>query len=219
MDYLLGDDYQELEKQAIYFASPDELNDPMEGFRDVMWRGDKIVWTNLFKDYTYCVYTSHLLLTITRSSAELDLDRIPIPDRRDQQLIPQIHNWFDDIWHKFLKLPKIAEIIEALSNTKRKIRYRELECYLRAIEVAIAALILESDIAHSPIIETEEQGLSEGSHAHLEMLEQMLAMITQLDRIETEQESNTAFLKVESYFNNHKIKRQLNSPRSLGKLD
>ena len=92
MEYLLGDKYQELEKQAIYFASPDELNDPMEGFRDVVWRGDKIVWTNLFKDYTYCVYTSHLLLTITRSSAELDLDRIPIPDRRDQQLIPQIHN-------------------------------------------------------------------------------------------------------------------------------
>lgn len=31
--------YGELEKQEIYFASPSELNDPMEGFRDLFWRG------------------------------------------------------------------------------------------------------------------------------------------------------------------------------------
>ena len=215
----LLDEYHELENQTIYFASPDQLNDPMEGLRDIVWRGDEIVWTNLFKDYIYGVHACHLLLTITRSSAELDLDTIPIPDRRGQPLIPHIHNWFDDIWDKFLNLPKIEEIIEALSNRKRKIRYRELESYLRAIQVAIAALILESDIAHSPLIETEEQELSEGSHVHLEMLEHTLAMITELEKIETEQEANAVFLKVESYFNNHRISRYLNSPRSLGKLD
>ena len=50
IDALL-DKYQELESQTIYFASPDELNDPMEGFRDIVWSGDKIVWTNFFKHY------------------------------------------------------------------------------------------------------------------------------------------------------------------------
>ena len=40
--------YQELENQTIYFASPEELNDPMEGFRDIVWTGDKVVWTNFF---------------------------------------------------------------------------------------------------------------------------------------------------------------------------
>ena len=39
MKYLLGEEYQELENQAIYFASPKELNDPMEGFRDIVWIG------------------------------------------------------------------------------------------------------------------------------------------------------------------------------------
>ena len=48
MEYLLGDKYQELERKTIYFASPDQLNDPMEGFRDIVWSGDKIVWTNFF---------------------------------------------------------------------------------------------------------------------------------------------------------------------------
>ena len=53
MDKLLGEEYQELEGQTIYFAGPEELNDPMEGFQDLVWCGDKIVWTNLVKHYIH----------------------------------------------------------------------------------------------------------------------------------------------------------------------
>ena len=65
MEYLLGEEYQELEKQAIYFASPDQLNDPMEGLRDIVWRGDRIVWTNFLKHYIYCLVVCYFLYTIT----------------------------------------------------------------------------------------------------------------------------------------------------------
>ena len=61
IDRLLGED-QELEKKTIYFASPDQLNDPMEGYRDIVWRGDEIVWTNLFTHYVYCLHTSFFYL-------------------------------------------------------------------------------------------------------------------------------------------------------------
>ncbi len=53
LDRLLGDKWQEndgksgeLAKQEIYFASPSELNDPMEGFSNIVFKGDKIVWHN-----------------------------------------------------------------------------------------------------------------------------------------------------------------------------
>ena len=62
IDALL-DKYQELESQTIYFASPDQLNDPMEGFRDIVWRGDKIVWTNFFKHFVYCLHEGYFLFT------------------------------------------------------------------------------------------------------------------------------------------------------------
>lgn len=42
----LLDRFNELERQEIYFASPTELNDPMEGFKDIFWQGDDIVWKN-----------------------------------------------------------------------------------------------------------------------------------------------------------------------------
>lgn len=47
---LLGD-YAELDSQYIYLSSPDQLNDPMEGYQDVLWRGDSILWENLFRHY------------------------------------------------------------------------------------------------------------------------------------------------------------------------
>ncbi len=34
------DGYHELERSEIYFSTPSELNDPMEGFKDLIWLGE-----------------------------------------------------------------------------------------------------------------------------------------------------------------------------------
>ena len=72
IDALL-DKYHELEKQTIYFASPEELNDPMEGFRDIVWRGDKIVWINLLRHYAS--YLNHHLLMFQMLKKSVKLNR------------------------------------------------------------------------------------------------------------------------------------------------
>lgn len=43
--------FQELEKQTIYFAQPEDLNDPMEGLSDAFWDGDQVLWECLFRHY------------------------------------------------------------------------------------------------------------------------------------------------------------------------
>jgi hypothetical protein len=50
IDRLLGSS-RELERQEIYLAAPEELDDPMEGYQDVFWRGDQILWENLLRHY------------------------------------------------------------------------------------------------------------------------------------------------------------------------
>ena len=50
---LLHAPFQEFERHTVFFASPDEFNDPMEGFQDLVWNGDPIVWFNLFKNYVH----------------------------------------------------------------------------------------------------------------------------------------------------------------------
>ena len=56
IENLLGKN-KELESQEIYFAAQEQLNDPMEGFLDIFWKGDKIVWDNLLKHYLMCLET------------------------------------------------------------------------------------------------------------------------------------------------------------------
>ena len=74
----LLEDFQELEKQTIYFANSQELNDPMEGFRDIFWKGDRIVWTNLFRHYLYCLHMTRLLVGIAGDSEKIECYDIPV---------------------------------------------------------------------------------------------------------------------------------------------
>ena len=45
----------ELENQQIYFSPVEDLNDPVEGYKDLLWRGDRVVWRNLLKHYVLCL--------------------------------------------------------------------------------------------------------------------------------------------------------------------
>ena len=184
-DALLGK-FQELEKQTIYFASPEELNDPMEGLRDIVWDGDKIVWTNFFKHYIFCLNRSCLMLNITRKSQKLDVADIPILERWDQITIPIEKILFNDIWDRFCNLPFIHEIIEALANTTYKIRYREIVCHLLGIQMAaLLDEIKKSYINYGIISESQVFQPHEESYV-VDCMEYNLNLIKQAGNVEAE---------------------------------
>ena len=186
----LLDEYRELEKQTIYFASPDELNDPMEGLRDIVWRGDRIVWTNFFKHYLYCLHASYFLLHAVGDSAELNESAIPILGSWDQICLPEQQRLFDDIWHRFLCLPHMPTLIEALSNRNRRpIRYRELQSYLRVIHSVFLDEIVKSYIAHGLMSESNNASQLGEMSVHA-LLGLTVALIQQLEEIEADEEYN-----------------------------
>lgn len=41
----------ELEEQTIFFPETHYLNDPMEGYRNLVWKGDEILWTNFIRNF------------------------------------------------------------------------------------------------------------------------------------------------------------------------
>lgn len=187
IEYLLGDEYQELEKQTIYFASPEELNDPMEGLRDIVWCGDKIVWTNFLKHYIYSLVVCYFLYTITRESEDFDVDKIPIPARWDQPPNPTIERLFNDIWHQFLELPKIPEIIESLGNLDRKIGYGAIELLLFTIQSIFMVENKELYFQHANIPESEMQQLTEGLLPAQEWSNQILALLSDISESDPRQ--------------------------------
>ncbi len=206
---LLGE-YQELEKQTIYFASPEQLNDPMEGFRDIIWSGDKIVWANLFKHYVYCLHLSYFQFRLIGDSRILEVDSIPIQGCWDQLPTPQAQNLFDEIWHIFFNSPNIQEIIEALGNTKRKIRYREIEYYLRIMHPILLKEIVKSYIAHGFIPKSEMPELPEELPVSI-LTASILFTLKLAEEAKTEEELDNAFLSNEIIDNTERFKQQYNS--------
>ena len=156
MEYLLGE-YNELENQSIYFASPEELNDPLEGFRNIFWQGDQIVWCNFFKQYIYCLFRSIINLrecsyVITRDEFELF---IPVEERRDKFIKEmsqsQSTNFIDllsDFYNRTFEKNKLDSLIIELGIKNRKVRTDELLTYLRVINSELYPEIYGAFVAH-----------------------------------------------------------------------
>jgi hypothetical protein len=68
----------ELRNQEIYFAAPKQLNDHMEGFRDIFWKGDVIVWTNFLKHYIVCLDSAFSQWMICAEAQPLNWSHIPV---------------------------------------------------------------------------------------------------------------------------------------------
>lgn len=124
IEHLLGE-FKELENQEIYFASPEELNDPMEGFRDIFWDGDEIVWKNFFKHYLRCVeyvYALNIVLEENKKVSEVDIKNA-VSNLGFSQLKA---NFSKEIYGKVFHKKIVKEIITVLAKRITPIRRDEL---------------------------------------------------------------------------------------------
>ena len=177
MDYLLGEGYEELESQTIYFASSAELNDPMEGFQEIVWSGDKIVWTNLFKNFAISLH--EFMLGPRERTLDFDRDRIPI---WHSQAGPEAERWREEIWIRFSTASRIYTIIDAITNSNRKIRHRELRVYFICLFGILLKQIQKSHAAHGIIPETIERTEDSSS---TKIIEGLLSLIRRIKDYES----------------------------------
>ncbi|MFK3698029.1 DUF2971 domain-containing protein [Serratia bockelmannii] len=129
---LIGE-YNELESQTIFFASPETLNDPMEGFRDIFWQGDFVVWRNLFRHYLLCLERMCSMLLIAKKDYPILPEHIPVYSGIDDFPTPKYKELFSNISTDFFKSKKLLSLVEALSERTTPIRKDELSYYLNII--------------------------------------------------------------------------------------
>lgn len=72
----LLDKFHELENEEIYFSPANDLNDPLEGYMDVSFDGDEILWTIFFQNYIFCLFVFGVIVTLTGDSKKLTDDDI-----------------------------------------------------------------------------------------------------------------------------------------------
>jgi hypothetical protein len=127
------DGFNELENQEIYFSAADELNDPMEGFKDLFWWGDAIVWRNLLRHYILCVLQAFAYCALAEDQFDRNVMRnivFWIPQNLPQAPIREI---YERVSAAFLAEPAVATFLSVMTARTTPVRRHELTGYLRAL--------------------------------------------------------------------------------------
>jgi hypothetical protein len=140
-DKLLGDGYQELEKQEIYFSLPEELNDPMEGFLDISWSGDEIVWTNLLRNYLLCLERLCLRYAVQGEAAPLGVVDISAVEISGSET-PLARELLNEALTLFLQQSSVADWPKHFASRSHPIRRNELQFFFNLIHPHAIRVVL-----------------------------------------------------------------------------
>lgn len=67
-------EFNELENLEIHFAKPEQLNDQMEDYMNIVWQGDEIAFRGLFKHYLYTLASLYYDIRVRDKSKKIDPD-------------------------------------------------------------------------------------------------------------------------------------------------
>ncbi|WP_195758788.1 DUF2971 domain-containing protein [Pseudomonas syringae] len=119
----------ELKTQQIYFASTEELNDPLEGFKSVHWRGDFIIWKNLIKHYLIC-HARQYLKTHDNDETLASQTTIDI-NCTIEDFDSELQVAIAEICQHFFSAPLIEDYINIICRNNRIVQKNELEVHFQ----------------------------------------------------------------------------------------
>jgi hypothetical protein len=113
--HALLDDFSELKNQEIYFASPSELNDPLEGYKDLSWKGDEIAWRNLLRHYLLCLMQAMLRTLEHGPDYQVTSETLPVR-MIDEDLQTEVRKVFDSLCERFFGDLELAPLPSLLAH-------------------------------------------------------------------------------------------------------
>lgn len=187
--------FNELQNQEIYFATQQELNDPMEGCRDLYWQGDAIVWKNFILNFIKSFEQIFKLYSVVDESKKIDETDIVDTFKLTVGLTPFRNNIIETISRKLFKIPLISKLPDALSKRINPIRRSELLSYLQFLHPfvinEVSQTYYENGLISFPLI---KKNLSEFE----KIIEKSGSLPELLNKIELENNNNSleSFLTV-----------------------
>jgi hypothetical protein len=134
IDALLGE-REELERQTVYFAPPEYLNDPMEGLRQVYWCGDRITWRNLLRHYIICMHNRFFEALLTEDTERLAPNTIAVFQSLDNFPTPKAKSLCEACIAAVEAGELHAALLDLLASAERNIGFSELQQLLRTVHI------------------------------------------------------------------------------------
>jgi len=137
------DGFHELENQEIYFSTTHEINDPMEGFKDLFWSGDEIVWRNLLIHYILCVLQTANYCSVAGEQFDPNVLRnivYWVPQELPQAPIREV---YQRVSTEFLAEPAVKTFLSIVAARTTPIRRSELTSYLRVLHAFALQIVIK----------------------------------------------------------------------------
>lgn len=177
IDALLGE-REELERQTVYFAPPQYLNDPMEGLRQVYWRGDRITWRNLLRHYIICMHNRFFEALLTEETERLAPDTIAVFQSLDNFPTPEAKSLCETCIAAVEAGDLHTALLDLLASAERNISSSELQQLLRTVHIdwlgAVHMVFAEQDLIPSTKWHTPDPS---GSVNFLRVLQQKMPQV------------------------------------------
>lgn len=162
LNSLLGE-YEELEKQSIFFAPPKLLNDPMEGLRLIHFKGDEVLWNNFFKHYLLTLL--HHAMGVVLIGEKEDLSESIQIGFHTSTPPDHVRNLFPNASTQLAEHSLSKEIINFLTNHRDEISEVELIPYLTLLHHLALFIVFETmkknSLIDKPPYEDYESKLAE----------------------------------------------------------
>jgi len=152
--------HKELENLSIYFARPEELNDQMEKYMNVVWQGDEIAFQGLFKHYIYTLTHLYFAVRLRDPKTKIDIENLPVFLDIKVLEAPEMKDVFKAIYDGFFSSPGIAQLPIQMSASKRKFTSDEILWILReinlyaylTIDIVIRSKMCGQDVLKNPVL-------------------------------------------------------------------
>lgn len=138
-------EYKELENLEIYFAKPNELNDQMEDYMNIVWQGDEIAFKGLFKHYLYTLSHLYYMASLVKRNEKLDIEHLPVFLSIDALKAPEMETLFKDIYFEFFSSEIISNIPTLMANSNKKFSADEILLIFKTIHM-YAYLVINTQI-------------------------------------------------------------------------
>lgn len=132
---------KELLDSYLYFSELENLNDPMEGFLNVYWDGDSILWHNLFKHYILCLADLYLQASFSKGNCKITSNFLDI-DINDSILYSDFYkSLYNNVYNTILEMDVVKKILSIL--IKWKVDRNTLLYYLEVVHPYILESIMD----------------------------------------------------------------------------
>lgn len=158
----------EIKDNTLHFASPREVNDPIDGHAGIYWQGDCAAWEGLLRNYVCSLYhTIELYLlaadqnTLIRECALFDIhcfDELPLG-----AVLKEVGN-------NFLQLSNIRKVIERYGTDSRKCYAKELKTILNFVHSTAMRVCLEDMHSHGILPQEEYERVCPSKSRHEEQI-------------------------------------------------